>query len=348
MIASPSCSTAPRSGVIDLWRALACLAVLTYHARCNYFEADIHPSVAFLNRIAEHGYLGVRIFFVLSGYCLAESLEQRFRRGGCSAISFWQDRFLRIFPVYWAALAGTILLALAALPFNGISLSSVARGDPLFWLANLSLSTEWLGFRPILLVSWSLDYEIGFYLLIGAALLLPRANTTTRLVCYTLITAVAHWPGAAEYCPLLLCWPAFACGVAVRFALDPEFPHPLRCSLASYPIVLLLFSSGDDLLTPVFAVMLLANLAFEKHLPAPPRILLQLGAAAYSIYLVHIPFAAVANLARRFIAPSSLAYLAVWWGQIVIGVAAGLLFFAAVERPCERLRARLHPRRIST
>lgn len=332
---------AARSEVIDFWRALACLAVLAYHARCNYFGADLHPWVASLNEIAEHGYLGVRVFFVISGYCLAGSIERCAHHATSQAIAFWKNRLLRILPVYWVALAFAVLLTLVALPFNGLPLSSVLSSDPLLWLANLTLVTEWVRAHPILGVSWSLDYEIGFYLLVGVALLAPGAGTKSRIVYYALITAVAHIPGATEYCPILLYWPAFACGLAVRLASNARLPLSLRCSLAAYPMGLALLSSGEALCPPIFALALLANLAFEKHLPSPPRPLSRLGAASYSIYLIHLPFAAVANLARRFIPQESSGYLFVWFGQIIVGIVAGLLFFALVERPCERLRARL-------
>lgn len=332
---------ATRSGVIDFWRALACLAVLAYHARSNYFAADLHPWVTTVNGIAEHGYLGVRVFFVISGYCLAGSIERCAHHAPCKAIAFCQNRLLRIFPVYWAALAFAVLLALVALPFNGLPLSSVLRSDPLLWLANLTLVTEWVQVHPILGVSWSLNYEIGFYLLVGAALLGNAGGTKSRIVYYALITVVAHIPGAAEYCPILWFWPAFACGLAVRLASDIGLPLALRCSLAAYPIGLTLLCSGDALCPPIFALALLANLAFEKYLPMPPRILSRLGEASYSIYLIHLPFAALANLTRRFIHQESSVYLFVWFGQIVVGIVAGLLFFALIERPCERFRARL-------
>lgn len=231
----------------------------------------------------------------------------------------------------WGAFACLAVVAFAALPFNSLTFRSLTSPNPLFWLSNLFLATEWTGARAFLEVSWSLDHGAGFYLLVGLALLLPAANRASRFACSALITAVAHLPAVADHLRVLSLWPASACGLAVRFAHEPTLPRALRVSVLLYPATLLALSKGGEAAAPLAALPLVLCLANESRFPAMPRALLHLGAASYSIYLVHI------------FVMSPAANLAVWIGQVVVGIAASLLFFQAVELPWERLRARLRP-----
>ena len=64
-------------------------------------------------------YLGVPIFFVISGYCIAASADSS-RRKGDSPWTFLKRRFWRIYPPYWASLVGLIALV-AVLDAAGLS-----------------------------------------------------------------------------------------------------------------------------------------------------------------------------------------------------------------------------------
>jgi len=337
-------TAAPSPPAFSPWleaaRGAACLAVVTYHADLHS-AGPRHPVEQLASRVAVHGWLGVPVFFALSGYLIAGALERRAALGH-GPVSFWRDRLLRIYPVFWAAFLFSGLLALAATPFNGLAPASAWPATPTAWLGDLTLAGVWFGIDPRLLVSWSLDYEIGFYALAGFALLFPRAYPLPRLLLFAALTATAHLipHGVA---PVLDLWPQFAVGLAVAYAFSPLLPRPARLAAAGYPFLLLGAALGrSDVSTTTAALLALAVLAVvprESRLPLPPAWLVTLGAASYSIYLVHVPvMSPLRNLALRHVAPDSTAYLAAWLATIAAGLVAGLAFHRLVEHPCERLR----------
>lgn len=332
-----------RSQLIDAWRAFACLAIVVHHGSLNYLAADLNHFVAACAAVGRYGNIGVAVFFVISGYCLAEALAHR-AAAQVGPIAFWRDRLLRIFPVYWCALALAIILSAAATPLNHLDLASAFPASLLGWLGDITLTSAWLGSTPRLNVSWSLNYEIGFYLLVGTALFRPLRAPGSRLAFFAALTLLSHLPSVAAHFPLLALWPQFACGVAVHSALHSPLTRSFRTLCALYPAVLLICAPPGllALIAPASALLLLATLALESRLPAMPRALVTVGAASYSIYLVHVAFMSPAiNFARRFVPAVEPAYAVVWIAHLGLGVAAGLVFHRLIELPCEQLRRRL-------
>ena len=86
---------------LDILRGLAALAVCLFHFdRDSLFKGTFYPE------IAQFGYLGVNVFFVISGFIIPLSLAKAgFTLKGIWA--FWMARFLRLYPAYFA----TALLA---------------------------------------------------------------------------------------------------------------------------------------------------------------------------------------------------------------------------------------------
>ena len=63
---------------LDLWRGLAALLVVVFHAFASYTGAnysDYHPVVVACWLVGGNGWLGVHIFFVVSGYCIAAAVD---------------------------------------------------------------------------------------------------------------------------------------------------------------------------------------------------------------------------------------------------------------------------------
>ena len=88
---------------------MAGLAVLLFHS-LNAYPPDALP-IGFkaLQAVTEWGWLGVHVFFAISGWCIAERLAKG-RRTGESGRHFAAERFLRIYPTYWAALLVLVLV----------------------------------------------------------------------------------------------------------------------------------------------------------------------------------------------------------------------------------------------
>lgn len=146
---------------IDLLRIGAAGAVLGFHyafrgAAANGFTEFQIPG---LIPVAKYGYLGVELFFVISGFVIALSAEGR------SATAFAGARFLRIYPGFVAAMTITALLAAAiGRPSMPSSL--------LDWLANSTLFPTLFG-RPFVDgVYWTLELEVVFYAWVAVFLVL--------------------------------------------------------------------------------------------------------------------------------------------------------------------------------
>jgi peptidoglycan/LPS O-acetylase OafA/YrhL len=334
-----------RSLWLESLRGAACLAAVLFHADFQS-AGPRHPIEQFIAHVTIHGWLGVPVFFALSGYFITGSIE---RRAGAlhGPLAFWRDRFLRIYPVFWAAFIFSGLLALAATPFNGLAASSAWPATSAAWLGDLTLSGVWFGIGPRLLVSWSLAYEIGFYVIVGLSLFLPLAQPLSRLAFFAAFTVVAHFMPYGLF-PLLDLWPQFAAGIFAAYALSPRVSRPTRLVATAYPALLFGYSflSGNAAAATASLIgfLILVLVTHRSRLPAPPAWLLALGAASYSIYLVHIPvMSPLRNFALRHVARESVTYLAVCLGIILAGLAAGFLFHRLVERPCERFRRSLPP-----
>jgi peptidoglycan/LPS O-acetylase OafA/YrhL len=152
----PSDNRLPYMPGIDALRAIAVLAVFFYHVGAGWMPG---------------GFLGVDVFFVISGYLITALLLSEFgRRGHISVIAFWLRRARRLLPAVAVMIAATLLLAAIVVPEEIDRL----RGDALaslFYVNNWHLILAHQSYfqqfgRPSLFLHlWSLSVEEQFYLL---------------------------------------------------------------------------------------------------------------------------------------------------------------------------------------
>ena len=163
----------PRSWTLDSLRIFAALMVVAYHwsGHGGFFpRVDTAISVAWipdwLRFISSFGYLGVDFFFILSGAVISQSAV------GKPWAVFSTNRFLRLFPAYFMATAVAIVVA----PF---AVSSIQRSAKLINLTTLDL---WTTSSKIIGAAWSLTYEIRFYALVAAAIVIFHGISKRNLV----------------------------------------------------------------------------------------------------------------------------------------------------------------------
>ena len=97
-------------------------------------------------------------------------------RRGESAPVFLLERALRIFPTYWAALAAALLLRLAAAAMHPAAWDAGLPHGATEWIGEILLLQPYLGTPGFLMVSWTLVFELGFYVLAAGALVARRRN----------------------------------------------------------------------------------------------------------------------------------------------------------------------------
>ena len=167
---------------IDGLRAIAVLAVIFYHA--DFIDIP-------------GGFVGVDIFFVISGYLITQRIITGHHKGGFSFKQYYVRRIRRIFPamittLLGTLLAGTILLDPNALVRLGLSTISAALSisNIHFYLESGYWDTSsWM--KP-LLHTWSLGVEEQFYIIwpffITYLLLHARRFSLSILVATTLVS----------------------------------------------------------------------------------------------------------------------------------------------------------------
>nr|WP_315248998.1 acyltransferase [uncultured Duganella sp.] len=155
-----------RAPGIDLLRALAIVAVMLYHISSHGIAMPAW---------VEHGWMGVDLFFVLSGYLIGWQLLRAYAQGEVPQWRrFMLSRALRILPAYYAVLALYLLLPSP----EGGALQPLWK----YLTFTLNLAPDWRQ-GAAYSHAWSLCVEEHFYLLFPlAAWLLARRMTTARAI----------------------------------------------------------------------------------------------------------------------------------------------------------------------
>ncbi|MFF7946179.1 acyltransferase family protein [Streptomyces griseorubiginosus] len=143
-----------RLGWLDALRGVAALVVVFDHSSYTFmpdFRQDLMPHF-------NTSRYGILVFFLVSGYVVPHSLERR----GCVR-AFWVGRIFRLYPL-WAALVSALLAlhALGIAELRHIGAHSTAT----VVIAHVTMLEELLGTPSVLLVLWTLSYEMSFYLLV--------------------------------------------------------------------------------------------------------------------------------------------------------------------------------------
>ena len=336
---------------LDGLRAMSIALVLAGHlAGSRHFL-----SFATVVRAGDLGNLGVRVFFVISGFLITGLLAaERDKTGGVDLRAFYIRRSLRIFPAFLVFLCAAVCL-------SRIGVATLDRRDVLHavtYTANYRGATSTFALRHL----WSLSVEEQFYLIWPLTFaVLSLAGGTRALAAVILLVPVirigltAMFPGYVEYVPTAfesVC-DALATGCLTALVL-PKVRRtawftrvvfhrltPLACVViwmanrqSDHPMVFWL------LLIPVMNVLIALvmvryverpSLFFGRILNARP--LVAVGALSYSLYLWQELFLI------QFRPPHSV--LQTFPANVAMALACAAVSYRFVERPFLRLKARV-------
>lgn len=166
----------PRLAVLDGLRLIAALAVVAYHYVASSAWSTPHPFPA-LEHLTAYGFLGVELFFLISGFVICMS------SWGRGLGEFFASRVARLYPAYFAAIVFTTAV-LWALPFeiHPLKLPQI--------LVNLTMAQSGIGAPSVDSPYWTLWRELLFYLLF--AIVVARGVDYRRVVLFCVIwTAVS-------------------------------------------------------------------------------------------------------------------------------------------------------------
>jgi peptidoglycan/LPS O-acetylase OafA/YrhL len=144
-----------RMAWLDALRGFAALCVVYEH-----FGARVFPGFhKLVFSVFDPGLYGVLVFFLVSGYVVPASLE---RRGSVRA--FWIGRVFRLFPLFGFVILATLLLN----AFGLASVDGTNQNAGAAVLSHLFMLNDLLGGPNLVVVIWTLSYEMVFYLLLTA------------------------------------------------------------------------------------------------------------------------------------------------------------------------------------
>lgn len=318
---------------LDFWRGAACLMLVVFHGS---FYADasfaLHDrstwspgSIAI--RLIRLLWIGVPIFFVISGYCIAASVDSLSRKTRPLS-DYFIRRFRRIYPPLWIACLLAIGFWWIADQVPVLAQHCQQRPDMAnmpwsAWLGNFLAAETWLpsltgreSGEYLMRNTWTLGYEEQFYVVTGLALALWPRGFFTLCGVATLGTIAARHAGRAAWIHVDGWffdghWLMFACGLLVFRALNQgsnRFRTLAIAILASgvaygvcdrFSVATRAERHLDDYIVTAcgFAIALIVGRRWDARFAALAtlRPVTACGKMSYSIYLTHFPIAVCAS-----------------------------------------------------
>jgi exopolysaccharide production protein ExoZ len=266
---------------IQIARALAALGVCYFHswgALDRFPKGTAHP----IPWLAEYGWLGVDLFFAVSGFVICMVV----RRSDFDPRSFLIRRVFRLYPLWLLMLT---LFAVMAWQWRGL-LPTETAGN--FIYSATLLPTENFPFYDI---GWSLQHETMFYLLV--VVVVPFFGVMGLIAALCASIAANHLFSLPWYVSHLAFYHAeFLAGILAYLAMPymRRFGALAPLAVGAIGLYYFLFYWGGRSFFPIPLFFLIAGFAMLR-LPENPvsTAFLTLGDASYSIYLIHPLFFAL-------------------------------------------------------
>lgn len=329
---------------IDGLRAIAVAPVVLYHADFGLFPG---------------GFLGVDVFFVVSGFLITTILSEELTNERFSLLAFYQRRIVRILPALLTMVGIiSVIAALYLLPLELLALGrsmiavSVFASNVYFWL-KLDYFGGAAEAQP-LLNTWSLAVEEQFYLVFPVLLFLVhryfqkwiKVGFFSGLLAALVIGIwlVQAGPGFAFYGLPARIW-ELGIGAVVAVRVFPALGQKMSSFASTIGLIaivsaMLLITDGAHSPLPAAIIPCLgAGLLLAYGQEGPTARLLGLfplraiGLISYSLYLWHWPIFSLYRITHGFSLPFGVAI-----GLIALALMVATISFVGIERPLNRRR----------
>jgi exopolysaccharide production protein ExoZ len=322
-------------------RGLAATSVVIFHAASR---SQIEFSI---------GEAGVDLFFILSGFLMVAITNQDSRPA-----PFLLDRFRRIVPIYWIA-SGIMTLAAMVGLFPKIKLSAYHVITSFLFVPSVSPSNgnAW----PILVPGWTLNYEIMFYLIFAALMVIgAQSRQIIALTVIFLFASCVGWLTKSEdkifqfYTNSIVMEFVIGCWIGFLWKnKDKWIPVvDIRVTVTIFMILAGLYVGYDHIgndrlflygVPAAILIYVVLDLEHRGHI-AEFKLPLLIGDASYSIYIWHTLAISMALKVTKTLALPDVATLLFC---VITGLMAGLAGYYGVEKPVLGFfRERKYARRI--
>lgn len=347
-------ATRPEIRALTGLRALAALWVVLFHIGLAWPVAVPLQSYAFYRR----GYLGVDLFFVLSGFVLFYNYGDRVVLGASTLRQYgaflWR-RLARIYPIHIATMVAWMIAA-------SLHPEIPVDWDPFGVLCNVLMVHSW-GWLPewqLNAPSWSISAEwfayLAFPLLVWAARVRSALGALYgALAAYLLFgVAVGGWlavpdlEGASAFeftlerigfqfvAGMLLC-------VAHQHLSASRAFYGLDLLALAAIVGLIELGASDFVVVPMFGLLVLALASGRGVLTAAlsTRVLRFWGRVSYSLYMTHVLFIRIVNrtMYELSVGATEAERWLLFFGRIAATLLVAVLFYALIEKPARRLLA---------
>jgi len=288
-------NTRARFPELDLLRFLAACAVMLFHY--TYLGPQHHSwSGAFplLGQIFKYGYMGVDVFFILSGFVILLTAYEK------DAIAFTVARMVRLYPAYWICVTVTTY----AIVLIGTGHDPIGVRQ---YVANLTMLHSFLGIKDVSGVYWTLAVELQFYFLIFLVLLtgqIRRLGALLGLWLFASFVLSLREPHGIAHFFLFPEWSSYFIAGAMLFLIHREGPSTYKvsvvagCYMLSTAYAIRLLPFGGEELEPGFSAPVIASvlgmayatflfISLRPRLTGGSNPFYILGLITYPLYLLH-------------------------------------------------------------
>ena len=308
--------------IIVVLRGLASLAVCMFHFTKGFVEEE-----GLIRGIFRNGWMGVEVFFVISGFVIPFSLlGSSFRIG--HYWRFLKKRFLRIEPAYIVSIFLILFLNYLASKTPGFAGDSFKINvmellEHLGYLVNLFGNT-WLS--P---VYWTLEIEFHYYLIIGVLIALWNLNNRWIILSTVLLLLSLSFL-SQDVIQFFKYTDIFVIGITTAFYKKQYLSRPLYVLLLIVGTLIIFENHGLAIATLTSVTALLIGF-FGSY--GNSKVLLFLGNISYSLYLVHVPIGGkIINLSKRMDLSESLKFGVIILA-LLISIYVAWIFYKFIEKP---------------
>jgi len=323
---------------IQILRALAALLVVMHHLLPHYqvMGGDFY----IIRVISEWGFIGVDIFFVISGFIMSYTTFEKDRTYANAKI-FFKHRLLRVYIGYWPFFVAMLILLYVTTPTQITQLDMVGS----FFLMNVDM------FQLVLPISWSLSYELYFYFLflftfIFSVNQLKILIPSFIFIIFTSVIYTFYNPQTPEpffYSHFVL---EFFSGVILYMYRKYLFNSGILIIALIIIFIAMWFGITYEtknglyrILTfglTSFSIILVALILESKHIYYHGKYLEALGNASYTLYLSHLIIIQLfyfSGLRGLFTSTYTILPLLGFLLVIVLCVIFSLIYYQKIEKP---------------